>query len=90
MGVVKMSDATAGNVTGFEADGRVGKRRAPTKEGSPNLFYLWHKIQDIKAEAEQMNDAELVFMIGLVELLVEERATPGGLALAEVDTTIPH
>jgi len=90
MGVVKMSDATAGNATGFEPDHKLGRRRAPTKEGSPNLFYLWHKIQDLKAEAEQMKDTELVFMIGLVELLVEERATPGGLALAEVDTTIPH
>jgi hypothetical protein len=85
-----MSEATAGNGTGLEADHRAGKRRAPTKEGSPNLFYLWHKLQELKAEAEQMKDAELVFMIGLVELLVEERATPGGLALAEVDTTIPH
>jgi len=86
----EMSEATAGSATGFEANRRVGKRRAPTRQGSANLYYLWHKLQDIKAEAEQMKDAELVFMIGLVELLVEERATPGGAALAEVDTTIPH
>jgi hypothetical protein len=29
-------------------------------------------------------------MIGLVELLVEERATPGATALATVDTSTPH
>ena len=67
-----------------------GKRGNGMKAGSPNLFYLWHKIQDIKAEAEQMKDRELVFMIGLVELLVEERATPGAAALATVDTSTPH
>jgi hypothetical protein len=37
-----------------------------------------------------MKDSELVFMIGLVELLVEERATPGAAALATVDTSTPH
>jgi hypothetical protein len=67
-----------------------GKRAHGIKPSSSNLFYLWHKIQDIKAEAEQMKDAELVFMIGLVELLVEERATPGAAALAAVDTSTPH
>ena len=67
-----------------------GKRANSMKQASPNLFYLWHKIQDIKTEAEQMKDSELVFMIGLVELLVEERATPGSSALATVDTTMPH
>jgi hypothetical protein len=29
-------------------------------------------------------------MIGLVELLVEERATPGATALATVDMSTPH
>ena len=67
-----------------------GKRANSMKQASPNLFYLWHKIQDIKTEAEQMKDSELVFMIGLVELLLEERATPGSSALATVDTTMPH
>jgi hypothetical protein len=68
-----------------------GKRSHGMKAGSSNLFYLWHKIQDIKAEAQQMKDDELVFMIGLVELLVEERATPGAAALATVDiSTAPH
>jgi hypothetical protein len=75
----------------FQAAARKnGKRGHGMKSGSPNLFYLWHKIQDIKAEAEQMKDSELVFMIGLVELLVEERATPGAAALATVDTSTPH
>ena len=67
-----------------------GKRAHSMKQASSNLFYLWHKIQDIKTEAEQMKDSELVFMIGLVELLLEERATPGSSALATVDTTMPH
>ena len=67
-----------------------GKRANSMKQASSNLFYLWHKIQDIKTEAEQMKDSELVFMIGLVELLLEERATPGSSALATVDTTMPH
>ena len=85
-----MADTTASNAMAFPTAGKNGKRAHSMKQTSSNLFYLWHKIQDIKAEAEQMKDAELVFMIGLVELLVEERATPGGTALANIDTSTPH
>ena len=85
-----MAHATASNTATFPAAGKNGKRPHSMKQASANLFYLWHKIQDIKTEAEQMKDDELVFMIGLVELLVEERATPGGAALATVDTSTPH
>jgi hypothetical protein len=86
-----MAHTTANSAAAYLAGRKNGKRVHSMKQpASPNLFHLWHKIQDIKSEAEQMNDAELVFMIGLVELLVEERATPGSSALATVDTTIPH
>jgi hypothetical protein len=85
-----MAHTTISNATAFPAARKNGKRPHSMKQASPNLFCLWHKIQDIKTEAEQMKDAELVFMIGLVELLVEERATPGAAALATVDTTTPH
>jgi hypothetical protein len=85
-----MAHTTASNTTALPATGKNGKRRLPMKDGWPNLFYLWHMIQDIKTEAERLNDAELVFMIGLVELLVEERATPGTAALAALDTTRAH
>ena len=73
-------------IPGF--DGAFFLRHGET--ASPNLSYLWHKLQDIKTEAEQMKDAELVFMIGLVELLVEERAPPGAATLATLDTSTPH
>ncbi len=81
---------TASNATAYQASRKNGKRAHSMKQGSPNLFHLWHKIQDLKTEAEQMKDQELVFMIGLVELLVEERATPHSAALATVDTSTPH
>ena len=85
-----MAHTTASSVTTYPAARKNGKRAHSMKQASANLYYLWHKIQDIKTEAEEMKDAELVFMIGLVELLVEERATPGAAALAAVDTTTPH
>ena len=85
-----MAHTTAGNAENFTAVRKNGKRAHSIKQNSSNLFYLWHKIQDIKSEAERMKDSELVFMIGLVELLVEERATPGAAALAAVDTSTPH
>jgi len=85
-----MAHITADNAEILTDARKNGKRAHSMKQASSNLFYLWHKIQDIKAEAEQMKDSELVFMIGLVELLVEERATPGAAALATVDTTTPH
>jgi hypothetical protein len=78
------------NIEGISGTRKNGRRAPAIKQNSSNLFYLWHKIQDIKTEAEQMKDSELVFMIGLVELLVEERATPGAAALATVDTSTPH
>jgi hypothetical protein len=82
--------AHTSTATAFVANRKNGKRPHSMKNGSANLFHLWHRIQDIKSEAEEMKDSELVFMIGLVELLVEERATPGSAALATVDTTTPH
>ena len=85
-----MAHNAEGNAESFPVARKNGKRAHSIKQTSSNLFYLWHKIQDIKAEAEQMKDSELVFMIGLVELLVEERATPGAAALATVDTSTPH
>ena len=85
-----MAHITADNAEILTDARKNGKRAHSMKQASSNLFYLWHKIQDIKTEAEQMKDDELVFMIGLVELLVEERATPGGAALATVDTSTPH
>ena len=85
-----MAHTAEGNAESFPVARKNGKRAHSIKQTSSNLVYLWHKIQDIRAEAEQMKDSELVFMIGLVELLVEERATPGAAALATVDTSTPH
>jgi len=70
------------------------KRRLSAKQKASSLFLLWHWIQDMKAEAEQMNDGELILLMGMVELLVEER-TAGlsrahGSALSSADTTRPN
>jgi len=62
-----MADINPGNAMAFPVARKNGKRANSMKQASSNLFYLWHKIQDIKTEAEQMKDSELVFMIGLVE-----------------------
>jgi hypothetical protein len=52
-----------------------------------SLYRLWHTIQDMKEDADRMKDSELVLLVGMIELLVEER-TAGlmsrGAALAEV------
>jgi len=72
---------------------RPRKRGLSTKEKASSLYRLWHSIQDIKVDAEQMKDSELVLLVGMIELLVEER-TAGlsrrGAALAAADTTRPH
>jgi len=66
------------------------KRRISTKQKTSTLFYLWHNLRDIKAEAEQLKDGELVLLTGMVELLVEERiaglSNAHGKALAGADT----
>ncbi|MDI1287209.1 MAG: hypothetical protein PSV46_22685 [Reyranella sp.] len=53
--------------------GKVHKRRVSSKQKASQLFRFWHNMQDIKSEAEQIADRELVLLVGMVELLVEER-----------------
>lgn len=70
------------------------KRRLSAKQKSSTLFHFWHNLQDIKGEAEDMKDGELVLLIGMMELLVEERIAVlgGGRAamLAAADTAHAH
>ena len=74
--------------------GKPKKRRLSAKQKSSTLFHFWHNLQDIKNEAEQMKDGELVLLIGMMELLVEERIAllGGGRAamLISADTAHPH
>ena len=74
--------------------GKPKKRRLSAKQKTSTLFHFWHNLQDIKAEAEQMKDGELVLLIGMMELLVEERIAllGGGRAamLISADTAHPH
>ena len=49
------------------------KRRVSSKQKTSQLFRFWHNMQDIKSEAEEIADRELVLLVGMVELLVEER-----------------
>ena len=70
------------------------RRRLSAKQKTSTLFHFWHNLQDIKDEAEQMKDGELVLLIGMMELLVEERiALLGGgrsAMLVSADTAHPH
>jgi hypothetical protein len=70
------------------------KRRLSAKQKSSTLFHFWHNLQDIKNEAEQLKDGELVLLIGMMELLVEERiALLGGgrtATLIAADTVYAH
>lgn len=74
--------------------GKPKKRRLSAKQKTSTLFHFWHNLQDIKDEAEQMKDGELVLLIGMMELLVEERiALLGGgrsAMLVSADTAHAH
>ena len=74
--------------------GKPKKRRLSAKQKTSTLFHFWHNLQDIKDEAEQMKDGELVLLIGMLELLVEERiALLGGgrsAMLVSADTAHAH
>ena len=81
------------NGTTTQMGRKLGKRGLSTKQKASSLYRLWHSIQDIKEDAEQMKDKELVLLVGMIELLVEERTaglTPRGAALAAADTSRPH
>jgi hypothetical protein len=52
---------------------KLNKRRVSTKQKKSELFRFWHNMQDIKSEAEQIADRELVLLVGMVELAVEQR-----------------
>jgi hypothetical protein len=70
------------------------KRRISSKQRTTTLFYLWHNLRDLKAEAEQMAEGELVLLLGMVELLVEDRISglnlPHGAAMAAANTAHPN
>jgi hypothetical protein len=70
------------------------KRRVSSKQKTTTLFYLWHNLRDIKAEAEQMDDGELVLLLGMAELLVEDRISglniSHGAMVAAADTARPN
>jgi hypothetical protein len=60
-------------------------KRLTARERASNLFFLWHTLQDIKAAAKDIGDYELSLLLGMVELLVEERtASLGGVGTAQV------
>jgi hypothetical protein len=79
---------------GREMTNKPRKRRLSAKQKTSTLFHFWHNLQDIKGEAEQLKDGELVLLIGMMELLVEERiALLGGgrsAMLVSADTAHPH
>lgn len=55
-------------------------RRLSRKERASSLFFLSHTLEDIKAEAQKLRDYELCLLVGMVELLVDERtADLGGM-----------
>jgi hypothetical protein len=70
------------------------KRRISAKQKASTLFHLWHNLQDIKEETEQLGDDEFVLLVGMIELLVEERiaglSSAHGAALAAADTAHAH
>ena len=70
------------------------KHRISARQRATTLFYLWHNLRDIKAEAEQIGDGELVLLLGMAELLVEERVSglniAHGAMLAATETARPN
>ena len=55
------------------------------KQKTSTLFHFWHNLQDIKDEAEQLKDGELVLLVGMMELLVEEPGPYTVVALSPTD-----
>jgi hypothetical protein len=51
------------------------KRSLSARQRTSTLFCVWHNLQDMKAEAEHMGDGELVLLLGMAELLVEDRVS---------------
>lgn len=81
------------NTTAIQVDRKLRRRGLTPRQKASSLFRLWHSIQDIKEDAEQMKDSELVLLVGMIELLVEERTA--GLnrrtaVLAGADTARPN
>ncbi|MFO1081829.1 MAG: hypothetical protein U1E23_14510 [Reyranellaceae bacterium] len=70
--------------------GRKPRGLSPRQKAS-SLFRLWHSVQDIKEDAAEMKDKELQLLIGMIELVLEERVgVRQGGALALVDTSRAH
>ncbi|MFZ5781187.1 MAG: hypothetical protein ACOY4R_13415 [Pseudomonadota bacterium] len=80
--------------SGTATSQKTRRQRISSKQRASRLYQLWHLLQDMKAEAEGMQDKELGLLVGMMELLVEERtatlALPHGAILAAADTTRPN
>ncbi|CAN5923457.1 hypothetical protein BH11PSE3_BH11PSE3_25170 [soil metagenome] len=61
------------------------------KKKAAALFRLWHDARHLVGLAERLGDSELVHLLGVTQLLIEERAASfGGPAFGEVDTAPPN
>jgi hypothetical protein len=73
---------------------KLRKRRISPKQRATALFHLWHNLQDLKADTAPLKDGELGLLMGMVELLVEERIAGlnvvNGSALTAVSAAHPH
>ena len=82
------------NALAIEVGRKARKPRALSpRQRASSLYRLWHSIQDIKEDAQGMKDKELLLLVGMIELLVEERTAglgQGAASLAAADTSRPH
>ncbi|MBM3645308.1 MAG: hypothetical protein FJX02_13330 [Alphaproteobacteria bacterium] len=72
---------------------RPRRRRLGKRERATTLFRLWHGLRDLVAEAERLNDPELVHFLAVAQLMVEEQVTaqvPGAAAFAQADLSLPN
>lgn len=72
---------------------RQDRRRVSDKKRAAALFRLWHDARHLIDLGERLGESELVHLLGVTQLLIEERAASlgsGGPALGDVDQGLPN
>jgi hypothetical protein len=70
---------------------RARRKRLSGKQRAAALFKLWHGLRELMADAERLNEGELVHFLAITQMLVEEKtadALPGAAAFRGMDTSL--
>ena len=72
---------------------RRGRRAQSGRKRAATLFRIWHGVRELRDEAEQLGDSELVHFLAVAQMLIEEKTAElqaDQPAFKSIDTSLPN